>query len=528
MRTSSTPIPGAPSWQLPVLIAASALFESFFLHHGINPVDEGWTLYTAKRWLAGAPLYSDVFLVFPPGHMLASAIGLTLDPPGLVVARLIYAAFAVSAVALVHRLGSRVMPPGYAFFGALLLAVGAPRSHLAHHLFGYRYIAFSLVALGCFARRLDGGDRRWVFAAGLAAGTGFCFRLDALAAVAAIGAGSLLAARSPRDALRDGLAFAAGAALVITPVALGLVATSGTDAVWREVFVRPVAMTRAQSLPIPSLALPAHWAQPQLGLWFAALQFRLYGLLYSVYLAAIAWSEWRARRQGSARRDPMLAVLVIFGICYFTRALGRSDEAHLDSALPPACLILAHALWRIASAARLSPRTAAACGTALLAGWTCLLGTPFVLLSERGELPLASAGGRIYTDDYGKSLDWVVHEIRARTQPGDVVLDGSWSPLVHVLAERDGPGGSDILMPGSFLSEAEEQAFIARLERNPPKLVIWPTHAFDDRGEQGLPRAYAPALAAWVRARFEPGPLHGHFRLMTPIELRGPKRNPRS
>ena len=99
------------------------------------------------------------------------------------------------------------MPPGYAFFGALMLAIGAPRSHLAHHVFGYRYIAFSLLALWCFARRLDGGSRRWLLAAGLASGVGFCFRLDALAAAAAIGVGTLVEREEPegRGPRRAGL-----------------------------------------------------------------------------------------------------------------------------------------------------------------------------------------------------------------------------------------------------------------------------------------------------------------------------------
>jgi len=508
----------APRWHLPLLVAASVVFESLFVYHGVNIVDEGWTLYAARRWLEGAPLYRDVFFVFPPGHMLPSVLALWLDPPGLVVTRVIYALFATAAVVLVYRLGCRVMPPGYAFFGALMLAIGAPRSHLAHHVFGYRYIAFSLLALLCFARRLDRGDRRWLFAAGVATGAGFCFRLDALAAAAAIGVGSLLTARTLRDAVRDGLAFAAGAALVIVPVALALVATSGADAVWREVFVRPVAMTRDQSLPIPSLALPEHWEQPLVGRWFAAVQFRLYGLLYAIYGATVASTEWRARRRGEPPRDPMLAVLVVFGALYFTRTLGRSDEAHLDSALPPVCLILAHALWRIASGLRLPPRVAAACGAAFLAGWTLLLGTGFVVFSERGERPLVFSGGRIYAKSFGgKSIDWAVSQILSRTRPGDVVLDMTWAPLVHVLADRDGPGGSDIIMPATFLDAAEEQAFIARLERNPPKLVLWPTQPFDRRADR-RPHAYAPALVAWVRARYEPGPRHGRFLLMTPIE----------
>ena len=59
------------------------------------------------------------------------------------------------------------MSPNLALLAALLLAVAAPLSHRAQLLFGYRYLVFSVLALLAFARRLSGGDARWMLAAGL-------------------------------------------------------------------------------------------------------------------------------------------------------------------------------------------------------------------------------------------------------------------------------------------------------------------------------------------------------------------------
>lgn len=509
----------APRWHVPVLVLACSVYESLFIYHGVNIVDEGWPLYAAKRWLEGAPLYSDAFFVFPPGHLLPAAAGLLLDPPGLVVSRSIYAFFQISAAIGIYLFGRRLMPPGFALFGALLIGLGAPRSHLAHHVFGYRYMVFSLISMLLFAWRLEGGKRSLLFWAGLACGVGFCVRLDSLAAAAAIGVGVLVTSRSWREALEDGLLFSAGAALAIVPVAIAVVLEAGAESAWLEIFVRPVEMTRLQNLPMPTLSPPEEWVQPQISRWFAAIQFRLFGLLYLVYGIAVTLSWWRARRRGEKPSDPLLLVLVVFGAAYFTRSLGRSDEAHLDSALPPAYLLLAHALWRASVWARVPPRLAALCCALAFAGWTYMLGTLYLLRSERGTRPLVFSNGEITAKVWGgKAIDWVVGEMLRRTRPGDIVLDLTSSPMVHVLADRNGPGGADIIMPGTFLDAEEERVFIERLERNPPKLVLWPTKPFDHHPSDRRFAVFLPVLADWVRTRYEPGPKFGRFRLMLPRE----------
>ena len=105
-----------------------------------------------------------------------------------------------------------------------------------------------------------------------------------------------------------------------------------------------------------------------------------------------------AARGGAAsgRTDPLLLVLVVFGAAYFTRVFGRSDEAHLDSALPPAYLILAHALWRRASLLRLpAPAAHRVRGWPSWPCWTLLLAAPRSCWSERGERPLVFSSGTI-------------------------------------------------------------------------------------------------------------------------------------
>ncbi len=141
-------------WHLVLLLAVSIGFESLFLHHGLNRYDEGWPLYAAMRLHRGGVLYQDAFFAFPPGHVLPAWIAYGLDPPGVVLARTLYAGFNVALSIGVYLLGRRLMPVSFALLGALLLGVGAPCSHLYQLLFGYRYLVFSVLALLAFSVQL--------------------------------------------------------------------------------------------------------------------------------------------------------------------------------------------------------------------------------------------------------------------------------------------------------------------------------------------------------------------------------------
>ena len=149
-------------WHLPCLLALSAGFEWLFIHHGMSPFDEGWPLYAAMRLHEGGVLYRDTFFLFPPGHVLPAWIAYGVHPPGVVLARGIYAVFTVALVGALYLLGRKLMPARFALLGAALLALAAPDSHLYHLLFGYRYFVFSVLSLVAFSRRVETGSRHWM------------------------------------------------------------------------------------------------------------------------------------------------------------------------------------------------------------------------------------------------------------------------------------------------------------------------------------------------------------------------------
>jgi hypothetical protein len=520
--------PKQSSWtaalHVALLVALSAAFESVFLRRGLNPMDEGWPLYAAMQLHAGGHLYRDVFWVFPPGHVFAAWVAYALSPPGLYLARVFYAAFAVALCVALYLLGRRITTPGFAFLGAALVAVAAPVSHSSHLMFGYRYLVWSALALWCFSERLRTGRAGWMAAAGAATGMALVFRIDPpVAAAAGIGLG-LLSLRPPlRVLVRDAGAYALGFAAVFGPVFLYFLARVGPEALWVEVVARPMAMHQLQGLPLPSLEWPARVGPWTLRVWFVALQFRLWTALYVGYALFLGV---RLARSLLARRpfdQPLLLAVAVWGGLFYSRSLiGRSDEPHLDSAIPPALLLLAHAVGAAASRVRFAPARAAI-GAAVFVAWVWLTAVPrYPAYLDRAAVPVEELGGATLFHPRGNlwdNFDDVVRAIRSETGPEDTVLDLTASPLFHVASGRRGPGWADLVMPGTFLRPEEELAMIERLEGAPPALVIT-SRRFFDRDVTRSPIGIAPRLWEWVERRYAERRVVGRFVLHRPRDAK--------
>lgn len=526
--TPERPLRDPLAWHLLLLLVVSAVYESQQLHHGIALFDEGWPAYAVMRLRAGGVLYDDVFFPFPPGHLLPAWIASALDPPGVLLSRLIYSAFNTLACLGLYLVGRRVMSPYFALLGALLLAVAAPRSHWWHLLFGYRYVIFGMLALLCFERRLRGGDLRWAAAAGFWAGIALAFRITPAFSVSCAVAVAIVAAqRDPRRWLRDGGAYALGLALAVALPLAWIASGAGLGALWDQAVAHILVLQGAQSRSLPELALPAWGDRKAIHQAFVALQLRLYPALYAGYLLVLGVRWLRARRRGRGFADAFLLAVVSWGAISLLRALGRTDEYHLDSALPPACLLLAHAASGVARALRLRapasgwPRRATRAGLLCVAlgAWMGLLGVDHQLTPERrGSARLTSLRERVYVRDAreARNLDATLAAIRSWTRPEDVILDLSASPYLYVLSGRPGPGGIDIVMPGSFRSEAEEQALVARLAARPPAAVIWPRRAFDSMKSRSL-RSTAPRVREWVMQRYRAATSGHKFAVLLPL-----------
>jgi hypothetical protein len=494
-----------------ILLAATVLYEWSFLHIGLNLLDEGWPLYVARRLHEGGTLYRDAFFVFPPGHVLNAWLATAWEPPGFLPMRVLDSAYVVALVVVLYFVGRRLMPPAFAFFGALLLAISTPYSHVAHFLFGYRYFVFAALGLLAFFQRVRTGDTRWTLAAGLCAGVGVVFRLTpAFALSVAVAVGVMALDRSWRVWLREWSAYAVGVLVILLPAIGWLAVTVGLEIAWREILVRPVVMTDLQSLPIPALELPKRWNRTSISYLWTSVQFRIYSLLYAGYLIGVFGLWLRALRRREPFRHVPLLTAVVWGATYYVRSFGRSDVAHLESALPPVCLFLAHLTWLALdrwSARRghdASARRFAMAGTMVVffTVWVFLFKTD-VHFSERGRtVPFTQIEGiRIKDAVAARQLDKRIAELKRETPPGATILDMSYAPGFYVAADRSGPGWFDVIMPGTFMSEDEERFFIGKLMEDPPEVIIILDRHFDDMPERSL-RRIAPRVTPWLLRRY--------------------------
>ena len=61
---------------------------------------------------------------------------------------------------------------------------------------------------------------------------------------------------------------------------------------------------------------------------------------------------------------------------------------------------------------------------------------------------------------------------------------------------------------GVFADPADERAFVDRLERDPPALVLWPLEPFDRMPSRSL-EVQAPLVTDWVRRHYVPVSANG-------------------
>lgn len=501
-------------WHTPILILLSTFWESLFIFKGSNLLDEGWALYAGMQLGMGRQLYDGISWVFPPGHALPAYLGHVLDPQGVLIPRLIYAAFTVALCVSLYSLGRKVMPARFAFLGAALLAVAAPRSHMMHLLYGYRYMVIAVAVLLAYSMRLETGKRSWIFVAGLLAGVCLYFRVTpAFAVSVGLGFAVMTQPGGWRSWFHDWLLYAAGLLLVIVPVLIYFQFTVGVDRVFEEVVLHPMAML--QALDVPPLIMPDWSNREAIAKAWRVLSLRLYLVLYLGFAVYLIVSFARARIRKQPFESTLLVAIVIWGSMFFLRSFGRADEAHMDTTLPPICLLIAlfvsGCFDRIQHLFK-TPRSIKLAGPItvglVFATWVLLLA------SDRYPLPHRfQRTGLSYFVTSGVDL------IQIHTRPGDIILDLSTAPMFHALSGRPGPGHSDIIMPGTFFKPSDQAAFLQLLEADPPKAVLWPVRDFDDM-ESRSARSVAPDIVAWVEARYRPDTKTTKFEIWLPRHKR--------
>jgi hypothetical protein len=193
------------------------------------------------------------------------------------------------------------------------------------------------------------------------------------------------------------------------------------------------------------------------------------------------------------------------------------------SAIPPLCLLLAHAL---ASGVRMLPDeperlrriAGVVAGAGLLGAWVFGTGSDRVLdPAWVGTSPIRALDGRVRArDGIALWVDPLVEQIRRASAPDERILVLGPETGLFVLSGRRGPGWADVIMPGTFLDQAEELAFLERVKAEPPALVIVPRFPFDHQQSRGV-AVQAPDLFAWVKENYRSvGSPGGRFVVLEP------------
>jgi hypothetical protein len=364
---------------------------------------------------------------------------------------------------------------------------------------------------------LRSGRRSWCIPSGIAAGISVLFSQEFGAAfvfAAAVG----FAVRRDR---RAALVFAAGLAAVVAPTLLYYAVHGALGPMLHDIATYPrYMMAGYANLPYPLLlpALPLDISE--LGsresvillLSYAVPAVCVAGLVLSVGISRIDWRRPLASLRETAahlERDPVrLAVflMALFGLVSFRSALGRSDLAHLQVAMPGAVAVLCVGvdrtlnLWR----AGRGLRPLAVWRTALLAAFILLGG--FVPPSEPVANAVQSVRAASKLARFGhhprgsRRVLRVVSWVQLNTAPGEPVLFLPNDAAYYYLADRPNP--IRFVLGHQIVGDDHRREVLSDLRSRPPRYVVWDHDAL---AVDGIPheRVFGGEIMRWFEANYE-------------------------
>jgi len=253
------------------------------------------------------------------------------------------------------------------------------------------------------------------------------------------------------------------------------------------------SMLRREVLP-GEQAYPLYWT---LGELFVRLVYLSVPLAFAGALALCL----RAVRRGRHFAERRLIVFAGLACGVVLSAFPRSDFAHVIGVYPLVLLLLfavAGRLWRDAGNGR-APTALLRLEAVLVCTWLAVLGGLSLInhasLTTRVDLHRAE----LWEAPENAFLESVVRFVREEVEPGGGLFVYGHEAYYYFLADRFFDWPFSQLYPGQAGGDAGE-ALVARLERDPPQLVIRGFVRFP--GVPGLPDQL-PVLQAFLENHFE-------------------------
>lgn len=500
--------------------------------------DEGYLLLQAADMLDGKVLYRDLDAFVAPGVWLLLAGWFSLVEPSVIASRMLALGCFVATIAVVHRCALRLAGRGAAAGAVAALMVFAVWAFPAWTFSFYSPYAvlFGLLALERLLAWRISQRRRDLILCGVSLGLAMAFKQN-YGALASVGVffGVLACrgeARAPvapalRAAFADGIAIAAGVAVVGLPLLAYFVAVGAFGAAFESLVLHPFGgfLGRHDIAYLPLSELVQKRAMAGLGrltygAWaftHTALRFdwpqplvrgieQLHVILFwlpPAFLAAGAALALAARDERRRFDAGLLAATCVAG-CVFLGVFPRADFNHLMNVLQPPILIAAVVSARAVARARRRPRgvfTALTAGAAAALALYAAIGVYWyadLLTTLTAELP-QKRGGVLVSPIQQQLLDFEISRIHQATRPGEAVLTLPAGAMLNFLAERP--------MPSRYynhyavhIAHDRGAGVVAGARAADVALVI---ADYDDFfSERSKLREYAPLLVDYVRREF--------------------------
>jgi hypothetical protein len=406
---------------------------------------------------------------------------------------------------------------------AIPFLVPSVTARLGIALFGLLFLCFWLRS----------GKLRWPAIAGVTTGAALLYSQE-FGAVLFVTATVAFALR--RD-LPAALAFAAGAGGPVIPLLAFYAGHDALGPMLHDLVAFPRYMLAGYGkLPFPPLAsqLPLEfstWGTPVFAAFriaYAVPTVCLAGLLLALPISRLDPRQPLASLSSMVaglQRDPWrMSVLLtsIFGLLCFRVALGRSDDSHILTTLPPAALLVVVAFARLLDLPRsgaglhqLAVWRVAALGVFLFHSGFTELATPIshlrgsaenvVKLARHGNHPVGSL-----------KLNRVTRWIQQRTLPTDPVLFLPNNAAYYYLSDRPSP--IRFVMGHQIVTNAHREEVLEDLQTNPPRFIVWD---HDARRIDALPDelVFGAELLRWIEENYEREASVGSVEIMRPRHL---------
>jgi hypothetical protein len=524
--------------------------------------DTGYDPVAGMRVADGELPYRDFTYYYGPLAPLASGLSATLGGSGLAPAVALGLVVALAIVAATYGLARIVAGPLGAFLAAALTAGVAfipnnysfvlPHTHAA--TIGTLLVLGMLLSVWRYA---TGERTSWLITAGVCAGLATLTKPEpAMAALAAGFAWVLLRGRAGAPMARELTRFAAPA-LLIPAAVYGAFLTAVSPRVLLLDNLYPVDELAAGGDALVEVRMPF---TPQS---IASLGGKL--LLYAAGATALVLAARAIDRRTGRGRRILAGALAAGGLVVALAALVKPDGVrdgmpYLFGWIPAGAIAATAVLYlrfrrrEGAWSASAQVQLAAVLALAVLAGMTYnafvfhgwrpqmgvyaaplaaillvqlhlielprgrsgrVLGAVWLafLVAVVGGLTLRESraesvtvrgpGGSIAAEpEQAAAYQHALDAITGRTRAGDPILVGPLMTGLYVLSERDSPLRELSLLPSALPQPADERAAVARLERDPPVLVItddreWPGY---DHGAFGA--TFHRRLAAWISGNY--------------------------